>query len=73
MTFVARCRADSIQGKERLLEEFGSEEDGDNGEAGKGKDRVVDKPDEHKVLFEGNTDDHFRLGIKITRGAVRPC
>lgn len=25
------------------------------------------KPAEHTALFEGNTDDHFRLGIKLTR------
>ena len=25
------------------------------------------EPAEHQALFAGNTDDHFRLGIKITR------
>lgn len=29
------------------------------------------KPADHRALFDGNLDDHFRLGIKITRGAIR--
>ena len=28
------------------------------------------KPAEHQALFAGNCDDHFRLGIKLTRCAV---
>ena len=27
------------------------------------------KPADHHALFSGNTDDHFRLGIKQTRQA----
>ena len=30
------------------------------------------KPAEHVALFDGNTDDHFRLGIKLTRCALNP-
>lgn len=29
------------------------------------------KPAEYQILFDGNMDDHFRLGIKLTRGSVR--
>jgi hypothetical protein len=28
-------------------------------------------PDDHTQLFRGNTDDHFRLGIKVTKASVR--
>lgn len=28
---------------------------------------VARKPAEHQALFGGNTDDHFRMGIKLTR------
>ena len=33
--------------------------------------RRAAKPVEWRALFgSGNTDDHFRLGIKITRGSI---
>ena len=32
---------------------------------------VARKPPNHRALFGGNTDDHFRMGVKITRGAVK--
>lgn len=54
-------RKDSIQGKARFAEDFGPGED--DSEAHKSKHHYK----EHSVLFNGNTDDHFRLGIKITR------
>ena len=28
---------------------------------------IARKPAEHQALFGGNTDDHFRMGIKLTR------
>ena len=67
----------------RFLEEFGDEEDEeqpsadakavkDKAHAGRGgalaePKRSAVKPQEHSALFAGNLDDHFRLGIKITR------
>lgn len=64
-------RADSIQHKQRFVEEYGTHdeeaEDGDSPEAR----ALRRKPADHRARFAGNTDDHFRLGIRITRGAVR--
>ena len=28
------------------------------------------KPRDHRALFSGNSDDHFRLGVRVTKGAV---
>ena len=64
-------RADSIQGKQRLAEEFGGDEGGPgDGQRGRGG-AATDKPAEHAALFAGNADDHFRFGVKITRCGPR--
>ena len=55
-------RSDSIQGKARLKEDFGPQDEDNEDDA---KTRHLNE--EHKILFHGNTDDHFRLGIKLTR------
>lgn len=60
-------RADSVQGKSRFLEEFG----GDESETGPGSTKEAKRkllaPAEHQALFAGDTDDHFRFGIKLTK------
>ncbi len=33
--------------------------------------RLAKPPEWRALLGTGNTDDHFRLGVKITRGAIR--
>lgn len=66
-------RADSVQGKEKFIEQFIGDDDdqedgqqqqqqGDEGggEGVKKKTKGVQKPAEHRALFRGNLDDHFR-------------
>ena len=55
-------RTDSIQNKPRFLREFAADLD-DVDVQQKGRP----KPADHQALFRGNTDDHFKLGIKTTR------
>lgn len=66
-------RADSIQGKQRFLDDFGPGDDAADEEelTERGKRVKKQQPAEHQALFDGNSDDHFRIGIKITRGSVR--
>ena len=75
---AAHGRSDAVNKLERFEEDFGAgdsdEEDGGGGDGGGGKKRKKGNlwvPDDHTQLFRGNTDDHFRLGIKITKASVR--
>ena len=67
---------------DRFAEDFGDgdsdvEDSGDvdqSGQSGGAKRRRGGGqwiPEDHKRLFRGNTDDHFRLGIKVTKASVR--
>lgn len=63
----AETRTDSLQGKQRLLEEFGAGEEEPLKQPGQGSAK-------QQPLFAGNTDDFFRIGIKFTRwGSHLPC
>ena len=74
----AETRADSIQHKQRFLDEFGNpggSVDMDEKGAAAGvddKEKQGAKPAEHEALFSGNGDDHFRLGIRVTRCGGAP-
>eukprot|EP00955_Chlamydomonas_euryale_P115539 366358-Chlamydomonas_euryale.AAC.2 len=70
---MRETRADSVTSKEKFVEQFGppeAEEPEDDADE-RARARRAAKPGEWRALFSGNCDDHFRLGIKITRGAVR--
>jgi len=73
---VTQTRTDSVQNKQRFNEEFGPEEGEEELDAALLNDRAKEgkarKPAEFQALFHhGNLDDHFRLGVKLTRGAVK--
>ncbi|KXZ45449.1 hypothetical protein GPECTOR_54g190 [Gonium pectorale] len=70
---IRETRSDSVQGKERFVEQFTDPEDAQDEEAldAATRARLASKPAEHRAMFAGNLDDHFRLGIKVTKGAIR--
>ena len=57
---IKETRSDSVQKKSRFLKEFEDQDEPE--ESGK-----LERPAEHVALFQGNTDDYFSLGIKLTR------
>ncbi|PVV04569.1 hypothetical protein BB560_000934, partial [Smittium megazygosporum] len=58
-----------IINQDRFESEFGDPDfDEENTKADPKKSK---KPDEHKAIFSGNIDDSFRIGIRITRKAMK--
>jgi hypothetical protein len=71
---AAHGRADAVSRLERLADDFGDAE-AEAAEAAAETARRRKKnlwvPEDHSAMFRGNTDDHFRLGIKVTKASVR--
>ena len=67
---IQETRTDTIKNKSRFHEEFGVDQDED-AMTEREKMALALKPKQHRALFDGNCDDHFRIGIKFTRGSIR--
>lgn len=67
---IQETRTDTIKNKSRFQEEFGIDRDEDL-MTEREKMALSLKPKQHRALFDGNCDDHFRIGIKFTRGSIR--
>ena len=67
---IQETRVDTIKNKSRFEDEYGVGEE-DQVKSEREKVALSLKPKQHQALFDGNCDDHFRLGIKVTRGSIR--
>ena len=67
---IQETRTDTVKNRKRFEQEFGV---GEEEELVSERERMALslKPKQHRALFDGNCDDHFRLGIKMTRGSIR--
>ena len=71
----ARMRLEKVKGGKAFLEQFGAgeeEEEEDGGGGGRGSKHAAGsrKPPDFQELFRGDVDDHFKFGIKVTKGAI---
>ncbi|CAL9749080.1 unnamed protein product [Musa acuminata subsp. burmannicoides] len=55
----------------RFTEEFGAVDEEDEGEAENSKSQKPTKPSDFQALFGGNNNDHFMLGIKLTKRSIK--
>lgn len=62
LELAPRVQVKHVLNKERFKTEFGGGDDDDDNDG---------KPEDYRQLFAGNVDDFFRLGIAVTRGAIR--
>ena len=75
---AAQGRVDAVNKLDRFADDFGDGDSDDDSpddvtENGSKRKRTGGQwiPEDHERLFRGNTDDHFRLGIKVTKASVR--
>ncbi len=64
---AAQGAADAVAKRERYEIEYGPRLD----EAGANPRSLRGKPADFRARFAGNRDDHFRMGVKLTRKSVR--
>ena len=66
-------KADAVSKLDRLAEDFGGRFDDelDDRETEKRRKKGAWVPEDHAGTFRGNVDDHFRLGVKVTKASVR--
>ncbi|BFZ54358.1 rRNA-binding ribosome biosynthesis protein utp25 [Savitreella phatthalungensis] len=60
--FIARLGAEQVENRKRFEDSFGVEDDPLAGS---------NKPADFRAAFKGNTDDAFRVGLKVTRKTVK--
>jgi hypothetical protein len=75
---AAQGRVDAVNKLDRFADDFGDGDSDDDSpddvtENGSKRKRTGGQwiPEDHERLFRGNTDTHFRLGIKVTKASVR--
>ncbi len=68
---IQETRTDTVKNRARFEEEYGMGEEDDGLISERERVALSLKPKQHRVLFDGNCDDHFRMGIKMTRGSIR--
>ncbi|CAN6457972.1 unnamed protein product [Victoria cruziana] len=62
----------NIEFKDRFFKEFGiAQAKDETAFSADGEHHHRSKPTDHQALFGGNSDDHFRVGIKFTRKSIK--
>ena len=61
MSFLREDKS-NVPNKQRFLSEYGPKEE---------EDMDTSKPEDYSYTFAGNTDDHFRLGISVTKNTLK--
>ncbi|ORX53676.1 DUF1253-domain-containing protein [Hesseltinella vesiculosa] len=59
---IKLCGSENVQNKKRFYEQFNLRDDDSLNK---------DKPADYLDTFHGNIDDHFRLGVKITKKSIK--
>lgn len=68
---IQETRTDTVKNRARFEEEYGTGQGDDDLTSERERVALSLKPKQHRALFDGNCDDHFRMGIKMTRGSIR--